>query len=53
VLNDALAFVDCRTEAIHDGGDHAIVVGRVLELGILHDSGPLLFYRGGYGRFAI
>ncbi len=53
VLNDALAFIDCHTEAVHDGGDHAIVVGRVVELGILRDSGPLVFYRGGYGRFAV
>ena len=28
-----------------------IVVGRVLELGYAPEGKPLLFYRGGYGRF--
>jgi 3-hydroxy-9,10-secoandrosta-1,3,5(10)-triene-9,17-dione monooxygenase reductase component len=51
VLHDALAYVDCRTEAEHDAGDHVIVVGRVLQLGYAVEGGPLVFYRGGYGRF--
>ena len=51
VIEEALAFVDCETIAEHDAGDHLIVVGRVVELGYRHDGGPLVFYRGGYGRF--
>jgi 3-hydroxy-9,10-secoandrosta-1,3,5(10)-triene-9,17-dione monooxygenase reductase component len=51
VLDNALAFVDCETVAEHDAGDHVIVVGRVLELGDSPHGKPLLFYRGGYGRF--
>jgi 3-hydroxy-9,10-secoandrosta-1,3,5(10)-triene-9,17-dione monooxygenase reductase component len=50
VLEHAIAFVDCETEAEHDAGDHVIVVGRVLELGYATEGRPLLFYRGGYGR---
>ena len=53
ILEDALAFVDCETIAEHDAGDHVIVVGRVLELGYQPEGKPLLFYRGGYGRFEI
>jgi 3-hydroxy-9,10-secoandrosta-1,3,5(10)-triene-9,17-dione monooxygenase reductase component len=53
VLDDALAFVDCETVAEHDAGDHVIVVGRVVELGYSAESKPLLFYRGGYGRFDV
>lgn len=53
VLSDALAFVDCETEATHDAGDHTIVVGRVMELGYVSEGKPLLYYRGGYGRFEI
>jgi 3-hydroxy-9,10-secoandrosta-1,3,5(10)-triene-9,17-dione monooxygenase reductase component len=53
VFDDALAWIDCRIEAVHDGGDHVIVVGAVLELGSNdHHDGPLAYYRGGYGRFA-
>ena len=53
ILEDALAFVDCETIAEHDAGDHVIVVGRVIELGYQHEGKPLLFYRGGYGRYEI
>jgi len=52
VLDGVLATIDCTITTIHDGGDHDIVVGRVLELN--GDSGgPLLFFRGGYGRLGL
>jgi 3-hydroxy-9,10-secoandrosta-1,3,5(10)-triene-9,17-dione monooxygenase reductase component len=53
ILEDALAFADCETLVEHDAGDHVIVVGKVLELGYQHEGKPLLFYRGGYGRYEI
>ncbi|MEO5678570.1 MAG: flavin reductase family protein [Acidimicrobiales bacterium] len=53
VLDGCLAHVDCSLEAVHDGGDHDIVIGRVLDLAVTADGGPLLFFRGGYGRFVI
>jgi 3-hydroxy-9,10-secoandrosta-1,3,5(10)-triene-9,17-dione monooxygenase reductase component len=53
ILDRALAFVDCETVAEHDAGDHVIVVGAVLELGYASEGKPLLFYRGGYGRYEI
>lgn len=53
ILHDSLAYIDCEMQEQHDAGDHIIVVGRVQELGVLSsDEGPLLFYRGGYGKFA-
>ncbi len=51
LLDGVLAWIDCRIEAVHDGGDHEICVGRVDHLGVERDEGPLVFYRGGYGRF--
>jgi Conserved protein/domain typically associated with flavoprotein oxygenases, DIM6/NTAB family len=51
ILADALAYIDCETVAEHDAGDHVIVVGRVVELGYATEGKPLLFYRGGYGRY--
>ncbi|MHB8670519.1 MAG: flavin reductase family protein [Acidimicrobiales bacterium] len=50
VLAGALAWIDCVIDAEHKAGDHLIVVGGVRELGLSEDAGPLLFYRGGYGR---
>ncbi|MGI8685368.1 MAG: flavin reductase family protein [Acidimicrobiales bacterium] len=51
VLDGVLAWVDCRIEAEHDGGDHLVVLARVVDMGVAREHGPLLFYRGGYGRF--
>jgi flavin reductase (DIM6/NTAB) family NADH-FMN oxidoreductase RutF len=53
LLTGALAWIDCHLEAIHDGGDHVIVVGRALDLGVHPGRRPLLFYRGGFGRFEV
>ena len=47
ILPDVLARFDCRTDAIHEGGDHHIIVGEVLH----HEhavGSPLLFYSGDY-----
>jgi flavin reductase (DIM6/NTAB) family NADH-FMN oxidoreductase RutF len=51
VLQGVIAWVEGRIEAVHDGGDHLVVVGRVLDLASKSDRHPLLFYRGGFGRF--
>lgn len=52
IIEGALAHIDCEIDAAHDAGDHYIVVGRVVDLGVGDsDAGPLLFFRGGYGDF--
>lgn len=54
VLPDVLAVIDCEIHAILDGGDHDIVVGLVKEMTTADpedERGPLLFFRGGYGRY--
>jgi flavin reductase (DIM6/NTAB) family NADH-FMN oxidoreductase RutF len=52
VLDGSLAWIDCELELVHDAGDHELVLGRVHDLGVGEGS-PLLFYRGGFGGFAI
>ena len=51
ILAGALAWLDCTVEADYRAGDHVIVVGRVRDTGVARKEGPLVFYRGGYGRF--
>jgi len=52
VLSDVIAYIDCDLEQEHDAGDHTIAVGRVRDLQIVQpEQMPLLFFRGGYGRF--
>ena len=53
VLDGILAWIDCNIESITDAGDHFFVLGRVRDLSVVHDGAPLLFFRGGYGRFAV
>jgi 3-hydroxy-9,10-secoandrosta-1,3,5(10)-triene-9,17-dione monooxygenase reductase component len=50
VIDGSLAVVECELGEIFDGGDHEIVTGRVVALDV-NEGGPLLFYRGGFGRF--
>jgi flavin reductase (DIM6/NTAB) family NADH-FMN oxidoreductase RutF len=46
-LSGATAWVDCTIHAVHTGGDHLIVVGRVDALGASADDvAPLLFHKG-------
>lgn len=49
VLDDALAWLECETWAVHDGGDHSIVLGRVLDAAATPDArDPLTYARGRY-----
>jgi 3-hydroxy-9,10-secoandrosta-1,3,5(10)-triene-9,17-dione monooxygenase reductase component len=50
VLEGALGWVDCGIERVHRGGDHLIVVSRVLDLEARRGARPLLFFRGGFQR---
>lgn len=51
-LADALAIFECASEAVHPGGDHAILVGRVLRFARREIGAPLVFFRGKYGALA-
>lgn len=47
VLSEALAFLSCRLVNTFEGGDHAIFLGEVVELGApRRPAEPLIFFRG-------
>jgi 3-hydroxy-9,10-secoandrosta-1,3,5(10)-triene-9,17-dione monooxygenase reductase component len=49
VLEGALTWIGCEVQAVHEAGDHYVVIGRVTELGGYGpEQNPLLFYRGRY-----
>jgi flavin reductase (DIM6/NTAB) family NADH-FMN oxidoreductase RutF len=48
VVRDALVTFECELEATHAGGDHLIIVGRVLNMVSRPTGEPLLFFAGGY-----
>ncbi|HEX6877228.1 MAG TPA: flavin reductase family protein [Nocardioidaceae bacterium] len=50
LLDGVLGWVDCTIYAVHEAGDHYVVIGRVMDLGVEEAPHPLLFYRGRYAR---
>src|SRR5215217_5984185 len=51
-LDGTLASIEADFEFEHTAGDHTIVVAHVRALHAHENREPLLFFRGGYGRFA-
>ena len=53
ILNDVIGWIECSIERVDEVGDHYFVVGRVIDLEVAHEGGPLIFFRGGYGRYEV
>jgi flavin reductase (DIM6/NTAB) family NADH-FMN oxidoreductase RutF len=49
VLDDVLGVIECRKFALHDAGDHTIIVAEV-EATRAENGSPLMYYRGGYAQ---
>lgn len=47
ILKGCTAWFECQTTQIHDGGDHVIFVGKVLNF-LAAPWAPLLFHKGRY-----
>jgi len=52
-IDGVLAWIDCDIDSVTEAGDHFCVMGRVRDLEVGHAGAPLVFFRGGYGRFAV
>lgn len=50
LLMDSLAVFECERHAVHDGGDHDLLIGHVLRASFDAHLDPLLFFRGSYRR---
>lgn len=51
LLDGAVATLECRTYALHVAGDHSLLIGRVVGMGLPRpDAEPLVFYAGSYHR---
>ncbi len=53
ILAGSLAWLDVRLTEVVEAGDHYIALCSVADLGVLNPASPLLFFQGGYGRFAV
>ncbi len=52
ILTGALASFDCKRHALHEGGDHLVLVGEVGAIRVADgcDAAPLVYYRSAYGQ---
>lgn len=48
ILDGSAAYLDCRVAANYEAGDHVIIIGEVIALGLNPDVQPLLFHAGKY-----
>ena len=50
ILEESLGVFECERFALYDGGDHHILVGRVVKASFDASLDPLLYFRGRYRR---
>ncbi len=50
VLQESLGVFECERYAVHEGGDHHILVGKVVKASFDSHLDPLLYFRGRYRR---
>lgn len=48
LLDGVIGYVDCTVHAVHEAGDHYVVIGRVQDLALEDAAAPLLYFEGGY-----
>ena len=52
IIEGAVAWIDCGLHAVHEAGDHFIVIGDVRALDVERADPPLVFVQGGYRTIA-
>lgn len=50
VLQESLGVFECERHAVHEGGDHHILIGKVQKASFDPTLDPLLYFRGRYRR---
>ncbi|MGM5068763.1 flavin reductase [Rhodococcus qingshengii] len=51
LIEGATAWLDCELHDVQEVGDHYLVIARVTAMDSAANRLPLLFFRGGYGKF--
>ena len=52
LINGALCNFECETYALHEAGDHTLVIGRVAKFTRHEGGAPLCFSQGKFGEFS-
>lgn len=48
LLSDTLGYIICERSTVYDGGDHEIIIGKVVDLNVTSPASPLIRQRGQY-----
>ncbi len=48
IIEDSIAYLDCRVTAKYPGGDHTIFIGEVVDAQVMKNKLPLIYYNRGY-----
>lgn len=48
LIEGTVGYVDCTVHAVHEAGDHYVVIGKVVDMAVGEDFEPLLYFRGRY-----
>ena len=52
-FGNSIAVLECKKDAIHEGGDHLIIVGEVTNIKYdVENNRPLLYYNGSYSSIS-
>jgi 3-hydroxy-9,10-secoandrosta-1,3,5(10)-triene-9,17-dione monooxygenase reductase component len=51
IIDESLAWIECDVHTRFDAGDHIGILGLATSMGCIRDTKPLVYWRGGYGRF--
>ncbi len=52
ILEDCMAWMDCRVVASHQAGDHTLYIGEVVAAGVHGFAKPLLYWNADYRRIS-
>src|SRR5437016_6604931 len=52
IIDGVMGYVECKITESHDGGDHTIVVGEIVNASAKGER-PLLFFKGKYQRLPV
>ena len=53
LLPNRLGLFECKLHATHDGGDHEILIGRVVRYDVAPETPPLVFFKGAYRSISL
>jgi len=52
LISGALCWIECERWNAYDGGDHSLIIGKVLSASVRRHASPLVFSEGRYGTVA-